>query len=133
MPQSHTQRAISYTRREFVVPVDQTHGANHTAVNAAWQDAIRSYRADHQLPADATIPEGAVAFWPGVDEIIVSYERERPAQPSLDDVARTLAAHDQATGRQSIPYSSLTAVDHEAYHAAARDVLAILQPAAPRA
>ncbi|MCX5239749.1 hypothetical protein OG824_31570 [Streptomyces prunicolor] len=129
---THTQRSIAVTRREFAVPVDPAYGAYHVAVSKAWQDANRSYRDDHQLRGDnAPLPDNAISFWPGDTEIVISYETEKPAAPSVDDVARLLAAHDHLGGRLSRPYAHLAVAEQQHYADAARNVLDFASAATP--
>ncbi|MCI3277580.1 hypothetical protein [Streptomyces cylindrosporus] len=120
---SHTERAFTVTRREFVVPADPAYGANHAEISKAWTSATRSYREAHQLPADAPLPDNAIAFWPAAAEIVISYETEKPASPSADDVAVLLATHDHRGGRISLPYAHLAAAVQEEYRATARTVI----------
>lgn len=127
---SHTQRSVTFTRREFAVPVDAAHGAYHTAISKAWQDATRSYRDDHQLPLDnAPLPDNAIAFWPGDTEIVISYETQTPPTVSVDDVARLLATHDHLGGRLATPYAHLAAAEQQHYNAAARNAIDFAPPA----
>lgn len=120
---SYTERSYTTTRREFVVPVDPAYGADHISISKAWNAAHRSYRDAHQLTADSSLPDNAIAFWPRDAEIVISYETEKPAVPSADDVAPVLAAYDRFAGRVSVPYARLGAAEHEKYRATAHTVL----------
>ncbi|WP_019060023.1 hypothetical protein [Streptomyces prunicolor] len=128
---SHTERSISFTRREFAVPVDAAHGAYHVDISRAWTSASRNYRSEHGLAADHAVPDNAIAFWPHGEEIVISYETQNPPAVSVDDVARLLAAHDHLAGRISRPYAHLAVAEQQHYAGAARNVLDFDSAATP--
>ncbi|MER8030664.1 hypothetical protein ABTZ78_17095 [Streptomyces bauhiniae] len=119
-----TESTTVVTRREWAVPVDPARGASHSAINAAWTAAARSYRADHQAPADAPVPASAIGLWPGDSEVVVSYETQvTPAGISVDALARYLAAYDQGTGRSPVPYERLAPAEAQLYLESATKIL----------
>ena len=122
----YTERSLTVTRREFAVPVDPAHGANHTEVSKAWTGASRAYKEAHQLAADTPVPDNAITFWPGAAEIVIAYETEKPASPSVDEIAVLIATHDHLAGRTSRPYAHLAAGEQEGYRGTARSVIDML-------
>lgn len=128
---SFTERTIIVTRSEFAVPVDAAYGASHVAISKGWRAADRAYREDHGLPTDASLPDNAIAFWPGDTEIVISYETERPRDLPVNDVARLLAAYDMTSGRNGTPYGNLPATEQEKYRTTARTVIDSLHPVLP--
>ncbi|MFJ6540564.1 hypothetical protein ACIQMP_07950 [Streptomyces sp. NPDC091385] len=123
-----TERVTIITRREWAVPVDPTHGANHTDLVAAWTDATRSYQDDHRMPDESPIPANAISYWPGTDEIVLTYETESAPAFPIDTLARLLAGYDQLTGRVPMPYKHLSPVEAEQYRHQARQLAHISQP-----
>jgi hypothetical protein len=128
---AYAERSSIITRREFVVSVDPSHGAAHSAVNDAWRKADRSYREAQQLAANEPLPDNAIAFWPGADEIVISYETEAAPVMQVDDVARLLGAYEHVTGRTSMPFDHLPPAQKQELHATARAVLDFLRPLTP--
>ncbi|MFJ8006143.1 hypothetical protein [Streptomyces fagopyri] len=123
---SVTERTITITRREFVVDASPGFGATHVDVGKAWRSAERSFRETHNLPADHALTDNALTFWPGDENIVISYETQGPAAVSVEDTARLLAAYDHASGRVGMPYANLLAVDKEKYCDAARQIVTSL-------
>ncbi|MGW0795966.1 hypothetical protein [Streptomyces sp. NPDC002692] len=120
---SVTERTVTITRREFIVDATPGFGATHTDVGTAWRNAERSFRETHNLPADHALADTALTFWPGDEDIVISYETQGPAAVSTEDTARLLAAYDLTCGRLNMPYANLVAADRGKYIDMARKVI----------
>ncbi|MFJ8798471.1 hypothetical protein [Streptomyces sp. NPDC102487] len=125
-----TQRTILVTRREFAVSADTAYGANHAEVGKAWTSADRAYRETHGLPEGGNaIPDNAIAFFPGDDEIVISFETEGPARLPGDDLARALAEYDRRAGREQMAYADLPRGEQQKYLLAASELISTLYAA----
>lgn len=69
-----SRRTITIVRQEFTIPAAPPHGAAAAEVGKAWSVAEREYRQTYGVPDDAALPDDALAFRPGDDEIVISFE-----------------------------------------------------------
>lgn len=76
---SYTQRTITTVRTEFCVPAPPPFGANSAEMGKAWTAADRAYRQANSLPAEVSLPDNAITFRPGDDEVILSFETRSEA------------------------------------------------------
>lgn len=74
-----TSRTITSTRREWAVPASPPFGAPAAEVGKAWAVAERAYREEHGLGKDDFLPDNALTFQPGDDEIVISFTTEEQA------------------------------------------------------
>ncbi|MGW5173179.1 hypothetical protein ACWERY_02275 [Streptomyces sp. NPDC004082] len=75
---TYTSRTITSTRHEWIVPTPEPWGAGIGDINAACAVACRAYRATHKLPEGDPLPDNAISFKTGDNEIIISFTREEP-------------------------------------------------------
>lgn len=76
---TYTWRTITSTRREWVVPAAQPWGACLGDIEAAVAAASMAYREAHGLDEGVTLPDDALRFHVGDDEIVISFTTEEPA------------------------------------------------------
>lgn len=73
----YSRRTITTIREEFAVPVGP-YGAPSAEIGKAWAVAEREYRALHGLSQEDSVADNAIVFRPGDDEIVISFETEKP-------------------------------------------------------
>lgn len=69
-----TRRTVTTVRQEFVVPAPPPYGAAAAEVEKAWAAAQQAYWKAHETPAGGPLPDNAISFAPGDDEIVLSFE-----------------------------------------------------------
>jgi hypothetical protein len=72
-----TRRTVTTIRCEFAVPVGP-YGAPSAEIGKAWAVAEREYRTVYELTQDDSVPDNAIVFRPGDDEIVISFETKGP-------------------------------------------------------
>ncbi|RSN13769.1 hypothetical protein DMH25_08250 [Streptomyces sp. WAC 01325] len=72
-----TRRTITTIRAEFVIPAGP-YGAAAAEIGKAWSVAEREYRAVYGLMENDSVPDNAIVFRPGDDEIVISFETKGP-------------------------------------------------------
>lgn len=65
---------MATVRYEYPVPAKPPFGAAAAEVAKAWAVADRDYRKERGIPESDSIPDNAISFTPGDDEIVISYE-----------------------------------------------------------
>ncbi|MFD3310090.1 hypothetical protein [Streptomyces sp. NPDC058694] len=75
---TYSRRTITTVREEFTVPAAPPYGAAGAEVGKAWALADREYREFHGVPEGEALPDNAISFHPGDDEIVISYEKRVP-------------------------------------------------------
>lgn len=73
----YTRRTITTIRAEFIIPAGP-YGAPCAEVAKAWSAAEREYRTVYEVPQDEGVPDNAIVFRPGDDEIVISFETKGP-------------------------------------------------------
>lgn len=76
---TYTTRTITTTRREWAVPAGKPYGAAAAEIGKAWAVAERAYREQHDLGKDDFLPDNALVFTPGDDEIVINFTIEAEA------------------------------------------------------
>jgi len=71
-----SHRDIVTRRREYTIPAAAKWGACLSDVQAAITAALLAYRDAYDLPTHVSVPDDALRFFPGDDEIIISFEIE---------------------------------------------------------
>ena len=75
---THTSETITRTIRRWIIPAAEPWGACIGDISAASADACRVYREVHGLPVSEQLPDDALRFHNGDDEIVISFETEEP-------------------------------------------------------
>jgi hypothetical protein len=75
---THTSETITRTIRRWIIPAAEPWGACIGDISAASADACRVYREVRGLPVSEQLPDDALRFHIGDDEIVISFETEEP-------------------------------------------------------
>jgi hypothetical protein len=76
---THTSETITRTIRRWIIPAAEPWGACIGDISAASADACRVHREVRGLAAGAQLPDDALRFHIGDNEIVISFETEEPA------------------------------------------------------
>ncbi|MGW1039866.1 hypothetical protein [Streptomyces sp. NPDC002547] len=71
---SYTIETVTTTIRRWIIPAAEPWGAAAAEIGKAWAAADRAYREQNDLGQDASLPDNALTFHPGDDEIVISFE-----------------------------------------------------------
>ncbi|MFC9268990.1 hypothetical protein ACFTXJ_14605 [Streptomyces zhihengii] len=76
---TYSSRIVTSARHEWTVPAAEPFGAAAAEIAKAWTAADRAYREVHGLPLEGALPDNAISFQPGDDEIVLSFTSEQTA------------------------------------------------------
>lgn len=73
---TYSSRTMTSTRHEWIIPAAQPWGAAAAEVAKAWEAASAACGAAQGIPPGGTLPDNALSFHVGDDEIIISFVTE---------------------------------------------------------
>jgi hypothetical protein len=76
----YTSETLTLKIRRWKIPAAEPWGANAAEVSKAGAGAELAYREYHKIPKDQGIPDNALRFLPGDDEIIIEFRYETKDQ-----------------------------------------------------
>ncbi|GAA2107828.1 hypothetical protein [Streptomyces synnematoformans] len=76
----YTSRTVTTVRREYIVPAPSPHGAAAAEVDKAWNAAQQEYREKHNVPAETSLHDNALQFFPADDAIVIAFTVEETQQ-----------------------------------------------------
>lgn len=75
-----TTETVTRTIRRWIVPAAEPWGSAAEEIAKAWGAAESGYRDVHKIPAEQSLPGGALWFHVTDEAIVISFETEEPTQ-----------------------------------------------------